>query len=368
VSRCLVARRPEVFQNQLRAIRVGHVSRLVTRRASIGTLPQDSHEHLKPRTVMSTYCRQRSILLICLFFALTACSLPWSGNDSSPSRSQPNQGSDSKERSVGTPTVPPPDPSVSSDSFDIAACTIRGTEGRDHPLRGTDGNDVICGLGGNDLIEGFAGNDVLFGGDGDDGLYGGDGDDVLMQGLGVGMGIIEGGSGNDRIDSGSMPGNWVRGDAGNDTIRALSCNIADGGDGNDVIVAIGPGLVGIWGCTVFAGDGDDLGILLDGISGHFQRGKNPLTEAPSATAPVGLCTFSTPVDKNLREYNLSCPIFGGLKLSGDERGRLQLGGSALGGLISGRISQLDELRPQIHGDVCICDPPRSPSAPGDTIQ
>ena len=51
-------------------------------------------------------------------------------------------------------------------------------------LRGTNHDDVICGLGGNDKIRGRGGDDVLRGGGGDDHIIGGSGDDVLGGGRG----------------------------------------------------------------------------------------------------------------------------------------------------------------------------------------
>ena len=52
-------------------------------------------------------------------------------------------------------------------------------------LRGTPGDDVICGRGGHDVIVGDRGHDVLIGGDGRDELFGDCGDDVLDGGAGA---------------------------------------------------------------------------------------------------------------------------------------------------------------------------------------
>jgi Ca2+-binding RTX toxin-like protein len=71
-----------------------------------------------------------------------------------------------------------------------ADCTVIGTEGHDNgvagpALVGTEGDDVICGLGGNDQIRGLGGNDILRGDSGSDELIGGVGDDTLDGGLGT---------------------------------------------------------------------------------------------------------------------------------------------------------------------------------------
>jgi Ca2+-binding RTX toxin-like protein len=75
---------------------------------------------------------------------------------------------------------------------------IRGTNGNDR-LKGTDGNDVITGLGGSDRLEGDKGNDRLFGGGGDDRLKGDNGDDVLSGGAGADRFVFETGDGRDVV-------------------------------------------------------------------------------------------------------------------------------------------------------------------------
>jgi Ca2+-binding RTX toxin-like protein len=91
---------------------------------------------------------------------------------------------------------------------------VSGTEGAD-TLTGTDGRDLIFGLGGDDTLNGGNGNDFLFGGEGGDTLNGDAGADWLFGGSG--NDLLNGGVGDDRL----------YGEAGNDTI--------DGGDGNDTI-------------------------------------------------------------------------------------------------------------------------------------
>jgi Ca2+-binding RTX toxin-like protein len=57
------------------------------------------------------------------------------------------------------------------------------TEDGDTAL-GTDGNDVMRGLGGDDFIIGGEGNDNIFAGDGDDTVTGQEGDDRIFLGRG----------------------------------------------------------------------------------------------------------------------------------------------------------------------------------------
>jgi Ca2+-binding RTX toxin-like protein len=66
--------------------------------------------------------------------------------------------------------------------------------------RGTNGDDVICGLGGNDRLYGRGGDDVLIGGDGADRLYGQAGNDQLQGG--TGPDVLDGGTGADLFDGG----------------------------------------------------------------------------------------------------------------------------------------------------------------------
>ena len=65
------------------------------------------------------------------------------------------------------------------------ACTIEGTQGDDRLIEGTDGPDVICGLGGQDKIKGFGGDDVIYGGPGRDLIYDHGGEDTVWGGSGA---------------------------------------------------------------------------------------------------------------------------------------------------------------------------------------
>ncbi|TNC97577.1 MAG: putative Ca2+-binding hemolysin, partial [Rhodocyclaceae bacterium] len=62
---------------------------------------------------------------------------------------------------------------------------IHGTEAGDE-LNGTEGNEIISGLGGGDEIHASSGNDILIGGEGDDYLSGGYGNDVYVFNRGDG--------------------------------------------------------------------------------------------------------------------------------------------------------------------------------------
>ncbi len=64
--------------------------------------------------------------------------------------------------------IPPVSQSVAGPEIvEQPACTIEGTTEND-TLRGTTGDDVICGHQGSDLMRGLAGDDVILGGKGTD--------------------------------------------------------------------------------------------------------------------------------------------------------------------------------------------------------
>jgi Ca2+-binding RTX toxin-like protein len=112
-------------------------------------------------------------------------------------------------------------------------------------LVGSAFNDSLTGNALANMIEGGDGNDIIDGGDGNDILYG---NSFSITGALAGefstdtqADIIHGGNGNDYItgyvrDAGSI----YYGDAGNDRITVVSA-IADGGDGDDELIAIGNG-------------------------------------------------------------------------------------------------------------------------------
>ncbi len=155
--------------------------------------------------------------------------------------------------------------------------TIRGNQGDDlllgfsgvDTISGDEGNDVIYGNNGNDILHGNVGNDRLYGELGDDVLFGDDGNDVLEGGAGGdtlsgnngddalygdgGIDELSGGNGNDILIAGNGIGDFLRGDAGNDTIVGSDDGSNDpnakdttyfgdrieGGDGDDTIDGLG---------------------------------------------------------------------------------------------------------------------------------
>lgn len=95
-----------------------------------------------------------------------------------------------------------------------ADCTIVGTPSPE-VLEGTEGIDVICGLGGNDIIEGNDGDDIIFGGPGADSIEGGDGDDRIFGGPGADL--LWGGDGEDSL-AGADGNDGLTGGEGSDKL------------------------------------------------------------------------------------------------------------------------------------------------------
>ncbi|TNE63214.1 MAG: calcium-binding protein, partial [Alphaproteobacteria bacterium] len=138
--------------------------------------------------------------------------------------------------------------SLSSSHF---VMTVDGVVSR----TGTDGADTIIGGSFNDTLDGAGGNDSLVGGGGYDSLVGGDGNDILTQD----RGSASGGNGDDLITfEGTSGSNWSYGygGSGNDTIYAhnTTSNLY-GHDGNDVLVGSN---VGTYYAELDGGAGDDM--------------------------------------------------------------------------------------------------------------
>jgi len=94
-------------------------------------------------------------------------------------------------------------------------------------IEGGNGNDYIGGRTGNDLIEGGAGKDLLFGESGDDQLYANTQIDIATA---IANGESDTGSG--------QKGDWLSGNAGDDTLIAGADNdVLTGGGGADLLVA-----------------------------------------------------------------------------------------------------------------------------------
>ncbi|MCW5752002.1 MAG: hypothetical protein KIT81_12720, partial [Alphaproteobacteria bacterium] len=124
------------------------------------------------------------------------------------------------------------------------ADTVLGGAGNDTIFSGTSGNGRLLGGAGNDSISSFyelgantldgaAGNDTLDADGASDRLLGGAGDDLLS-----GIGLLDGGIGNDRITAGS--GATVNAGAGDDIVQFSGAGItAHGGTGRDLFVIDG---------------------------------------------------------------------------------------------------------------------------------
>ena len=187
--------------------------------------------------------------------------------------------------------------------------TISGNNSN-NTLTGTSSADTINGYGGNDIIKGLAGSDILNGGSGEDQILGGDGNDTFDGGsgdnflggengndlfyvnVGVGFGVINGGSGTDTIsfahsasaaimeesiadgyDFGSVENfigskfndtlvgttanNMLTGSSGNDTLYGLDGNdLLNGGSGTD------------W---IYGQNGNDI-LYFSGFGDHYDGG------------------------------------------------------------------------------------------------
>jgi hypothetical protein len=63
---------------------------------------------------------------------------------------------------------------------------------------GTEGDDILTGVGGYETFYGYGGNDIITASHGHATIYGGDGDDTII-GSGGGDALIDGGAGDDTI-------------------------------------------------------------------------------------------------------------------------------------------------------------------------
>jgi Ca2+-binding RTX toxin-like protein len=140
-------------------------------------------------------------------------------------------------------------------------------------VAGGDGENSIFGKGGNDFLTGGAGDDRLFGGDDDDHLLGESGDDFIRGGAdddtlwgGEGADTLIGDTGNDIIygmdlldedafieSSRFRPASFIPFDFGKDTAEA---DTLSGGAGNDVLFV---------GANDIANTGNGSDIVLTGL-------------------------------------------------------------------------------------------------------
>ena len=185
-------------------------------------------------------------------------------------------------------------------------------------LVGSAFNDTLTGNALANMIEGGDGNDIIDGGDGNDVLYG---NSFTITGALTGVSstdnqadIIHGGNGNDYI-SGYVRdvGSIYYGDAGNDKITVVS-GIADGGDGDDELIAIGNGY------ELRGGAGNDklyLSASGDGYGGegsdqYFVASKTMVAifdEGSSGNDTVTLRNIQTFSDVVLKSNDLGVYIF-----------------------------------------------------------
>jgi len=134
-------------------------------------------------------------------------------------------------------------------AFSSTVCENSSPEG-DDTLVGTNGADVICGLGGDDFIDGRSGDDTILGGTGDDRLYGRVSNDIIRGGLGNDL-IL--GHRNDDMIYGGLGDDRVYGAGGNDTIEGgPGDDRLFGDDDNDVIEG------GEWSDLIHGGWCDDI--------------------------------------------------------------------------------------------------------------
>ncbi|WP_122072121.1 Hint domain-containing protein [Pseudophaeobacter sp. EL27] len=153
--------------------------------------------------------------------------------------------------------------------------TLIGSMGTD-TVWGGEGNDLLAGSQGNDEIHGGAGNDLAFIGvhEGSDSIYLDEGNDILDGGSAGSSFYGEGGSGDDRMNSG-VGDDTLFGDSGRDTLHGGSGGDAlDGGSGADSIKG-GSGndtLTGGTGADTLSG-GDDRDLFHGGAGDSVDGGE-----------------------------------------------------------------------------------------------
>lgn len=107
---------------------------------------------------------------------------------------------------------------------------IEGEDGHDW-LKGEAGNDSLSGRNGSDTLEGGAGNDRLVADS--DGVFG----PLVLIYLPPGRNVLNGGEGDDELVSGQASTDQLKGERGNDRLVAQGQASLYGGAGNDTLLA-----------------------------------------------------------------------------------------------------------------------------------
>ncbi|MFN6486104.1 MULTISPECIES: calcium-binding protein [unclassified Nostoc] len=184
---------------------------------------------------------------------------------------------------------------IDASGFTIADVRVRGLDGNDtiiggsqaDDLDGGNGNDSLDGGGGDDFIVDFGGNNTLRGGAGNDQLQtgsdnnlldGGDGNDGLFAGSG--NDTLLGGLGNDRLSAGSGNDSLIGGD-GNDTLLGqLGSDTLNGGAGIDeVVVSLNTDVNVILTDSIILGEGLDFLTSIEKATLLGSTGANSLSAA-----------------------------------------------------------------------------------------
>jgi Ca2+-binding RTX toxin-like protein len=320
---------------------------------------------------------------------------------------------------VDTPVVPL---HAGATAAAATACPAEGVVGTGLVIQGTPGNDTLCGTTGDDVIYGGGGNDVITGGTGDDTIYGDDGNDTVVAGSG--SDVVYGGAGDDAINgdyptwyydpwSGMhvtkpSPDNaadtifagsgkdYPLGEEGDDYIDvgdslaaagpaldATSIDMAQGNDGDDVIVGSGPtygntfwGGAGndilypypwrLWSNSATGDDGSDVAILV-----NMTRYLLPDIADLDGSPEIGIgssCTVVDPLIGGEDVGSVTCAVPWPSQLSGlgssldvtvsvDQSGVITWGGDLFDGLASLQVDRWRQLvRGGVTADICVCDP------------
>ena len=164
-------------------------------------------------------------------------------------------------------------------------------------------SNMIGSVAGADFIDAGSGNDLVYAGGGDDVVFGGTGDDTIFDGEGADT--VYAGDGADQMYVGAANDtsfDYIDGGAGDDLIQSLfaGSRMLLGGAGNDILLASG----GLF--SLLAGDGNDTlrtlagGGMLDGGAGNdalavenSQGGRTEVRWGRGSGADVGAFLYGT---------------------------------------------------------------------------